>query len=374
MPSRRSEGDQSLQQLARELLARHWAEVEAAAEATPGLEYLDAGPLRTAIESSVNHAQVGYRFCLLVQLCGKLANPSLDALALQRGKAADRHANWDARTLARQVVAPFNLAQGAVIGSAADPYVGNAMRIPRMRRDDSSKKDIVGWNVLIDVLEEVQGRDTPDFAEAVFRQTLLAFWRRQRTLDFSDAVPSRASLDTVLSLCERFLAERSGGDWALVIAGALFDAIGHRFRLYVQVNRARINATDEASGQAADLECVGADGRVVLAVEVKDRALTLADMEGTIAKARRRDISEVFFAVPAVARVDEDAVERRVVGAYSVGQSLYRMDMLGLARSVLALAGESGRTYFLHRIGEHLNTWNTQPSPRRARKALLEAL
>ena len=53
------------------------------------------------------------------------------------------------------------------------------------------------------------------------------------------------------------------------MAGALFDAIGEHFRLFARVNRARINASDEATGQAADLECVNSEGKTIVAVEVK---------------------------------------------------------------------------------------------------------
>src|SRR5438105_10434701 len=96
-------------------------------------------------------------------------------------------------------------------------------------------------------------------------------------------------------LAEEFLRERSGGDRALALSGALFDAIGIHFKLFATVNRARINASDEATGQAADLECVSEQNHVVLAVEVKDRTLTLTDVEGTLQKSRQRAIKDIFF-------------------------------------------------------------------------------
>jgi len=93
--------------------------------------------------------------------------------------------------------------------------------------------------------------------------------------------PATVSLDLTLSISAKFLEEKSGGDRAQALAGALFDAIGIHFGIFAQVNRARINASDEATGQAADLECLDESGKLVLAVEVKDRTLTLADVEGT---------------------------------------------------------------------------------------------
>lgn len=63
---------------ARAILESLWKVVVSAAEAAPDADYVDDIALRTAIESSVNHKQVGIRFCLPVQLLGKLTSPVLD--------------------------------------------------------------------------------------------------------------------------------------------------------------------------------------------------------------------------------------------------------------------------------------------------------
>ena len=360
--------------LARELLNCLWNEVIGAADAGQVLNYLDDVEQVAAIHASINHTQVGYRFCLPTQILGKLAFPSIDALALQRGSAVSTTGAWDARSFASKVVAPFNLSQESVLGTSADPYVGNAFRVPRMMRDDPSKKDLKGWNVLIDVIEAVQNRNDVAYSEAVLKQVLLEIHRRQATLRFSYPVPPRISLENALRLAREFLSQRSGGDRALAISGALFDIIGTHFGLYVSVNRARINASDLASGQAADLECIDASGRVVLAVEVRDRALSIADLEGTIGKARQRAITEILFVASRNAAADASAIQNRMDTAFASGQNLYRLDFFELAQSVFALGGEAIRVAFLRRVGEHLDQWNTQPSHRQAWKSLLESL
>ena len=50
----------------------------------------------------------------------------------------------------------------------------------------------------------------------------------------------------------------------------------------------------------------------------------------------------------------------------------YVADFFELARAVLALGGEEIRTLFLKKVGEHLDTWNTQPSHGQASNGLLE--
>ena len=361
--------------LAKDLLETQWQAVVAEASGRSDIEYVVDASLRQAIHDSVNHKQVAYRFCLPIQLLGKLTNAKLDCLRLQRKKGdLGDITGWDARSLGSKVVAPFNQKQENVLGTSNDPYVGNPMRIPLMVRDDHSKKDVTGWNTLVDVLEQVESRADPDFTESVFRQVLLEVFRRQRSLRFAYSLPPRISLENTLSLAQRFLEQKSGGDRGLALCGALFDAIGIHFGLYAKVDRARINASDEATGQAADLECVNTQGEVVLAIEVKERTLTMTDVEGTLRKCRKRKIKDIFFAVQGVRKDEQSTIEERIARAFATGQNLYVFDLFDLARSVLALGGEHIRLTFLQKVGEHLDLWNTQPSHRQAWKSLLESV
>ncbi len=193
-------------------------------------------------------------------------------------------------------------------------------------------------------------RNDRSFTASVYRQVLLEMFRRQQSLRFTYSIPPRVSLETALDLGRKFMEEKSGGDRALALAGALFDAIGIHFGLFHHVNRARINASDEAIEQAADLECVNAQGKIMLTVEVKDRTLTLADLEGTLRKSRQREIKDIFFAASGIRPEDRSELERRVARAFAAGQNLYLFDFFDLARSVLALGGEPIRTTFLHKI------------------------
>jgi hypothetical protein len=282
------------------------------------------------------------------------SNVGLPAASEKKGDPSDI-TGWDARSLASKVVAPFNRQQENILGTSADPYVGNPMRIPRMERDDQSKKDVTGWNTLVDVLEHVESRDDPASIEAVFRQVLLEMFRRQQSLHFVYSLPPRIRLEETLSLAQRSLQEKSGG-------------------LFAKVERARINASDEAIGQAADLECVNTEGKVVLAVEVKERTLTLTDVEGALRKCRQRKIKDIFFAAPKIKCDGQSTLDERIGRAFASGQNLYVFDFFVFARSILALGGEPIRITFLQKVGEHLDNWNTQPAHRQVWKKLLESI
>ncbi len=113
---------------ATELLEMHWQAVVTEASAKPDVEYIADIPLKQAIHDSVNHKQVAYRFCLPIQLLGKLTNAKLDCLRLQKKKGDPNDiTGWDARSLGSKVVAPFNQKEENILGTSGDPYVGNPM-------------------------------------------------------------------------------------------------------------------------------------------------------------------------------------------------------------------------------------------------------
>ena len=358
---------------AAKLLNEHWQAVTTEAAAKPDIHYVKDKAIRQAVHDSINHTMVSYRFCLPIQILGKTLDPALDCLRLQKSDTQDI-TGWDARTLGKKVVAVFNQQQESILGTSEDPYVGNPMRIPKMLHDDQSKKDVPGWNRLVETLGQVEQRSDPAFTTALFRQVLLEMFRRQQSLRFSYPVPPRVSLELALSISSEFLEEKSGGDRAQALAGALFDAIGIHFGIFSQVNRARVNASDEATGQAADLECLDKNGKLILAVEVKDRTVALADVEGTLHKSRQRQITEILFTSRGIQPDEKDAVGDRIIRAFAAGQNLYIFDFFELARSVLALGGEAIRITFLKKVGEHLDTWNTQPRHRQAWQKLLQSL
>src|ERR1041385_5888276 len=168
---------------ATKLLEEHWQLVTAEGGTKPEHAYIQDAAMRQAIHDCINHALVSYRFCLPIQILGKLVNPSLDCLRLQKSDPNDT-TGWDARSFGKKVVASFNQRQENILGTSEDPYVGNPMRIPKMLPNDQSKKDVHGWNTLVDILSQVQERADPAFTTSVFRQVLLEMLRRQQSLKF----------------------------------------------------------------------------------------------------------------------------------------------------------------------------------------------
>lgn len=144
--------------------------------------------------------------------------------------------------------------------------------------------------------------------------------------------------------------------------------------VYSEVVRHVVNASDQSTGLSADIECKDANGEVLLAIEVKERDLTVMDLKSGIQKARRGSISKYLFNSPRTKMTDESEIAELIEKTWNSGTNLYRLSMDELIRVGLALTGENSRREFLENIGEQLNTYNTQPTNRQRWKQLLEEI
>lgn len=332
-------------------------------------ERLDCTP---ETEALVNSNLVGVRYCLPTQLLGKLIDPALDALCLQaQGKDPGQ---WDPRSFAKAVISPWVLQNQKVLGSSADPYVSNPLRRPRLDEGLEQMSDIDQWETLCNVLAEVEQRNDRSFTELVFVQTLAAIRNRMRDHDFIYIVPPRVSLRQAKKLVVSFLSERSGGDRGLAVVAALFETFRERLGIYKEVRRGVINAADAATGSVADLECAGADGEIILAVEVKERRIGDDDVQIAVTKARAFNVRELLLCTEGINQAEQLVVQQTFEKAWASGTNLYHATVQELMHGALPILGEQGIFEFVTHIGKQLDRFSTQPKHRKAWKALLDAL
>jgi hypothetical protein len=324
------------------------------------------------IQDLVNSEQTAIRFCLPTQLLGKLVDPGLDALCLQRGDGESRR--WDPRGFASRVVVPWNRSNQNVLGPSGDPYVSNPLRRPRVDDGLAQMSDRDQWEKLCNVLRDVEGTGDPTHTKLVFLQVLSAIRDRLRDLTFVYIVPPRVSLRQSEELVRDFLSEKSGGDRGLAIVAALFETLRERLHIYQVIRRNVINAADAATNSVGDIECIGDDGRIILAVEVKERRIGDADVHGVVTKAREFSVQEFLLCTEGIASTDQDAVAKTFASAWASGTNLYHLTIGDLLRAVLPLLGEGGIRDFVMHVGTQLDKFSTQPRHRKAWKSLLDDL
>ena len=348
---------------ARELLDELW---EIVTQEKSGETSLD-------IDKLVNSRFVSIRYCLPTQLLGKLTDLKLDCLCLQKG-SDESDSQWDPRSFSTKVIVPWSAENQSVLGTSPDPYVSKPLRKARLEENPPNVKGKEEWVLLYRVLDEVERQDSQEYTRLCMLQTLRSIHGKFAELDFEYFVPKRVSIEQTENLIVEFLSEGSGGDRGLSVAAALFQTFGKYFGIYKEVKRHAINAADQATGMAGDIECIGGDGELKLVIEVKERNLTLADVRDSVLKARKVSLRELLFNAPGANPSDKEKISGLFAKAWASGTNLYGLSINELIRVGLALTGEPGRKDFLENVGKQLDEYGTQPSNRKRWKELLEEI
>jgi hypothetical protein len=276
--------------------------------------------------------------------------------------------------VAHKVVVPFDARNNNVLGGSTEPYVNNPLRVPRVSEDHvAAQKNKDGWMDLCLVLDSIENKQDEKFTSAVFQQVLIEVFRALAETSVQYPVPLRISHPSCVRLTESFLTDRAGGDRVQAVAGALFVLIGKRFGIYDEVRRAATNAADAATGLVADLECVSRKQGVVLAVEVKDRELTIAQIDSKLISARSKKVQEILFVTQkGVKSSERKKPPDKIEAEFAAGQNIYITNLQSLMEAVFALMPESGRPEFLRLVGDQLEEFKSNIRHRRAWSSLLE--
>jgi hypothetical protein len=124
----------------------------------------------------------------------------------------------------------------------------------------------------------------------------------------------------------------------------------------------------------ADIEC-SLNGTVVLLVELKDRSLTMTQLDSKLDVARTKRISEILFlAEQGIAGTDHPKVQERIKSEFASGKNIYVSSFQDFSAGVLILLGEKGRVQFLSLVGEELDRVNSDITHRRAWAQLLRSV
>jgi len=93
------------------------------------IDELPNGSISDAAFAAFEHKEIGWKYSIIIQVTGKAADFSLDALCLQ--KRDGQSGLWDPREFAKRVIVPWHGSIGAPLGTSGDPYVNNIFRRPR---------------------------------------------------------------------------------------------------------------------------------------------------------------------------------------------------------------------------------------------------
>ena len=310
---------------------------------------------------------VGIRYAILTQLLGKHADHSRDALCLQRGRpeSAEAEGRWDPRSFSTAVVVPWVQDTSNVLGTSAEPYASKPLRRPRLDVGTDALRSKSDWAALTTLLRGVQERNDQEHTEAMLRKCLDSIVRRFVELQVTYPVPQRVSLDQVVSVTSELLDLKSGGEASLVVVAALLRVFAKATGSFERVTRQGINEADAASNAPGDVLCFRAgESLPALAVEVKDRALTLLELNATIQKARETRTTEILFAADSPATSEQADIESRIRQEWGQGTNIYHVEIADLIHAVFPLLGSDARVDFLREIGNDFDANAIQPAIR----------
>jgi hypothetical protein len=359
-------GETKLEERVRARLALEWAKIFG--EPTPAFPELSP-EVQSAIRRSINPKTKTYRYVLPTQLLSKLVNERLDCRSVQSGSGLSEA--FDARSICHGVIVPFDRENHNVLGGSSEPYLNNPLRIPAIvPAARKAQKDKEGFDDLINVLTYAQKHSSKILSMATL--TLYAIQERLADVSVVYPVPNRASLLQTQQTIGAFLADRSGGLRMQAVAMALFESIGQAFKLFTSVRGGSVNAADASTGQAADFECVDDEGKIVLAVEVKDRQIELRQIQDKLPAIREKGIRELLFLGPKGGEeMAKEESAQLINREFASGQNLYLLDWDEFLGTCLMLFGESRRRAFLENVGSVLDALRLDLAHRRRWAELL---
>jgi len=294
-----------------------------------------------------------YRYVLPTQILAKVTNPSLDCRCIQVRRKPE-HGNFDARSINEKVIIPFERANGCPLGGSPQPYVNNPLRVPEISEKYSGKqKNKKDWILLSELLKQVETINEDTFTLKFLKQTLIEIRKIQQEQAITYPVPHRISLEDMTDLLNDFFSVPSGGVRLQAVSFALFLTLKDIWGIYDEVYSESVNAPDTPGGRSADIDCVK-NGETIIAVEVKDRTVTLELLEDKISTSRLNEVKELLFMIRSNQLVDSDDVIKRGRKEFGSGLSIYMVNVTEFMRSVLVLIGERGRNRFLINIGRSL--------------------
>ncbi len=254
----------------------------------------------------------------MIQLLGKWDGPTRDLLCLQRGAAegAEEEGRWDARSFSHKIVVPWVHENNFVLGTSSEPYGSKPLRRPRLDVQTEHLRNKKAWATLVTFLEALQKRSDPDVIDAYVKRCLMSVARLLAAMDIDYLVPLRISLENLCNLIKDYTEASSGGLRPLVITTAFMKTIGQAFSLWSRVESQGINEADVARGLPGDIMCHGEDDSLRLVTEVKDRTLTLTDVDSTVKKALLHgEASHLLFTAPGLAETDRKDIEEHIASA-----------------------------------------------------------
>jgi hypothetical protein len=306
------------------------------------------------IKEIIRGKQLTYKYILLTAALAKATNPLVHYRVLQKG--SQLQGAYDARSLAHGVVVPFEKSHGERFGGSNEPFLNRPARYPEfdLSNRDRNRNAQKRLFYLLDNCQRYSTRDKT-LPKAILRQVLKEMINLQPTKRDFKIPPVKVSLQATVKIVNEFLQVSGSGERLVAVIAAVFASMCKIFGETFQVRVYPVNWPDKFAKTAGDIEFYK-DGKIVRAVEVKDKPISESDLRHCQMKAKRHGITEyIILAGAGIVTNDESAITEFINSQLKHGINLYILAVPQQLFPYFVYLGEKGRKVFLTKVGTYLN-------------------
>lgn len=302
------------------------------------------------IKTIIRGSHLTYRYILVTALLAKATNPNINALTLQAG--ADVEGAYDARSLCHGVVVPLERQLlDRSLGGSNEPFLNKPARFPTISRSNAVRagKDRALLNILYQVISEIETSEQAFQSLCIAVQSAL-----QRQTDGSVAFLTQptASADShlkVIEFIDAVITRSIEGQVAVLVAGTILSTHFDQFEGFEVVIHPT-NQSGASSKEVSDID-IKQNGKIFLAIEVKDKQFSQQDVDHAAFKVSQYGLKVITFIIgvngicvgSSLEQVSKTILVTRNVNVIFV-------DLASFIRSIIALCPDLSFAKFLAKL------------------------
>lgn len=290
-----------------------------------------------------------FRYILVTALLGKATNPSIDALALQAG--ADVEGAYDARSVCHKVVVPIERQLlNSALGGSNEPFLNKPARFLMISPSNAVRagRDRELLLILHKVLSEVRT------SEQAFKSLCTALRyaiARQTTRNelFPKLLESADSHLKVLEFVDAFVMKSIEGQVAAIVSGTVLSTYFDQFEGF-EVTVHPVNQSGASSNEVADID-IKKNGKIFVAVEIKDKQFSEQDVDHAAFKASQYGLNSITFVIGVNGTCVGSSLEQ-VAKAVLITRSVnvIFVEIVSFIRPLIALCPDISFTIFFTKL------------------------
>lgn len=299
----------------------------------PATEWDDG--IRTIIQGK----HLTFRYILVTALLGKATNSNINALSLQAG--ADVEGAYDARSLCHGVVVPLERQLlSSSLGGSNEPFLNKPARFPIISLSNAVRagKDRALLLILHKILTNLETSEQAfnclctAIQYAIARQT-------SRTELFPQRSESADSHLKIIEFIDAFVTRSIEGQVAAIVSGTILSMYFDQFEGF-EVTVHPVNQSGASSNEVADVD-IRKNGKIFVAVEVKDKQFSEQDVDHAAFKASQYGLKSITFIIGVNGMCVGSSLEQVAQSVLITrGVNVIFVDLISFVRSVVALCPE----------------------------------